>query len=158
MTSRSTRNALTGERTTGAARQASGRTTPAVGARLAWLTTGTATVAALLLWTLVVPVGGLDLRAGGAGTGSGGDAPTVGPVNVVFVAVVAGMAAWAVASRMRRRGVPRRAWLWLAGGLLVASLAGPVSASTLASGVVLVGMHVLVGGVLALGYARAWRS
>ena len=158
MSSRSTRNAATSERTAAAVEPAPARRSPAVGARLAWLTTGTATAAALVLWTLVVPVGGLDLRAGGAGTGSGGDAPTVGPVNVLFMAVVAGMAAWAVASRMRRRGAPRRAWLGLAGGLLVASLAGPASASTLASGVVLVAMHVVVGGVLTLGYARAWRS
>jgi hypothetical protein len=158
MSSKSAKNALTGERTSGAVRQVDMGKRPAVGARLAWLTTGTATAAALVLWTLVVPVGGMDLRAGGAGTGSGGDGPTVGPVNVAFIAVVAGLAAWAVASRMRRRGVPRRGWLWLCGGLLIASLAGPVSASTLASGVVLVGMHVVVGGVLALGYARAWRS
>ena len=156
-------NALAGERTTGTApatpgRTTPGRTTPAVGARLAWSTTGTAAAAALLLWTLVVPVGGLDLRARGAGTGSGGEAPTVGPVNVLFVAVVGGMVAWAVAARLRRRGAPRRAWLGVCAGVLAASLAGPVSASTVASGVVLVAMHVLVGGILALGYARAWRS
>ncbi|MFC8733080.1 DUF6069 family protein [Luteimicrobium sp. NPDC057192] len=151
-------NTLTGRQTTGTAGATSGRTTPAVGARLAWLTTGTAAAAALLLWTLVVPVGGLDLRAGGAGTGSGGDAPTVGPVNVLFIAVVAGMAAWAVAAWLRRRGGSRRAWFGVATAVLAASLAGPVSASTLASGVVLVAMHVVVGGILALGYARAWRS
>ncbi|MGC5168028.1 DUF6069 family protein [Luteimicrobium sp. DT211] len=157
MTSKNTRNALAGERTTDAVRPASG-SAPAVGARLAWLTTGTAAAAALLLWVLVVPVGGVDLRAGGAGTGSGGDGPTVGPVNVLFIAVVAGMGAWFVAARMRRRGVPRGAWLGVAAGVLAASLAGPVSASTFASGVVLVAMHVVVGGILALGYARAWRS
>ena len=162
MTSKRT-TILTGEARTGgpgtaAARAASGTTTPAVGARLAWLTTGTAAAAALLLWTLVVPVGGLDLRASGAGTGSGGDGPTVRPVNVLFIAFAAGMGAWFVASRMRRRGVPRRAWFGVTIAVLAVSLAGPVSAATFASGVVLVGMHVLVGGILALGYARAWRS
>jgi len=152
MTSKRT-TTLTDEQATGSDRATSRRTTPAVGARLAWLTTGTAAAAALLLWTLVVPVGGLDLRTGG-----GPDGPTVGPVNVLFIALAAGMGAWFVASRMRRRGVPRRAWLWLALAVLVISLAGPVGAATLASGVVLVGMHVLVGGILALGYARAWRA
>jgi hypothetical protein len=151
MTSKRT-NILTGGQT-GTARTASGQTVPAVGARLAWLTTGTAAAAALLLWTLVVPVGGLDLRTGG-----GDDGPTVGPVNVLFIAVAAGLGAWFVASRMRRRGVPRRAWLWLTFAVLVISLAGPVGAGTLASSLVLVAMHVLVGGILALGYARAWRS
>ncbi|MFF5175754.1 DUF6069 family protein [Micromonospora sp. NPDC000089] len=82
-----------------------------------------ATVAALLVWVVAVPLAGVDLtvRAGGA-------QQQVGPVAVGLTAALAGLAGWALLAlleRLTRRA--RAVWTRIALVVLVVSLLGPLT-------------------------------
>jgi Family of unknown function (DUF6069) len=132
------------------------RTTPATRqwSRRA-LAVGLAAAAGLAVWLVSGPVGGIDLIVG-----TGASARTVGPPSIIFAAVVAGCAAWAllaVLERHVRRG--RRVWQVTTWTVLVLSLLGPLSAG--ASGMVLgalIAMHVAVGATLIAGLAHRGRT
>ncbi|MFC5185306.1 DUF6069 family protein [Actinomadura harenae] len=112
------------------------------------LTIAGATAAALAVWTVAVPVAGVDLTVRmGDGTG------TVGPLMIVLTSVLAGLSGWILLAILRRR-TPRaeRAWPFVAPGVLIASFTGPSSNAVGASStVVLILLHVVVGIILTLG-------
>ena len=101
-------------------------------------------------------VGGLlgwaALRAAGAGLRA--DSTTVGPVDVVVAAVLAGSAAVATASLVARYAAhPQRTWALLSSTALSLSMLGPVYSAPALTAVALMGLHLLVGGVLIAGLA-----
>ncbi|MEV1132096.1 DUF6069 family protein [Agromyces sp. NPDC049794] len=115
------------------------------------LTLVVAAAAGLAVWTVSVPLLGLDLTVGPATS-----AQTVTPASVVVAAIVPGVVAWALLALLERFRHGRRVWLVVGWVVLVLSLAGPLSmgaeAGTLAS---LTVMHVVVGAILIAGLTRA---
>ncbi|WP_051299441.1 DUF6069 family protein [Arthrobacter castelli] len=107
-----------------------------------------AAVIAVLIWAAAVPLAGVDLRVT-----TGGTVQTIGPVQILVMALLAGAAAWvvlAVAEKVSRR--PRRIWFPAAATAGVVSLAGPLfSGASMAAMLVLLGLHVAVGGILTVG-------
>ncbi len=104
-----------------------------------------AAVAAGLGWA-AARLAGVDLAVrAGAGT------QHVNLVSAVVTAVVVAMVGGGLLRALERR-TPRgrRIWSWLALGVLLVSLAGPLGARSLAAGAALTGLHVLVGGVVVL--------
>ncbi|HLU28827.1 MAG TPA: DUF6069 family protein [Glycomyces sp.] len=110
-----------------------------------------APAAALALWTLAVPVGGVDLVAA-----SGGEAMTVGPVATAVAAAVAGLLGWAflaVLERFTERS--GRIWVVTALVVLVVSIPlGPLGGEGAAAVAVLALLHVVVGAVVIPGLRR----
>lgn len=107
-----------------------------------------AAVAAVLFWAAAVPLAGVELQVA-----TGGTAQTIGPVQILIVALLAGAAAWtalAVVEKTSRK--PLRIWFPLAAAFGVASLAGPLfSAGSTAAMLALLGLHIVVGGILTVG-------
>ena len=100
------------------------------------------TLSALAIWAVAVPGLGLDL-AGASNT-------VVGPVSVLAASLVAGLVAWALAALLARIA-PRARVVWraCAGTALLLSLSGPLLGGFgAAATVVLVLMHLVVGGIL----------
>ncbi|MFK3979025.1 DUF6069 family protein [Micromonospora sp. NPDC050397] len=121
------------------------------GARRA-VTLAAAAVSALAVWTVAVPVAGLDLTVG-----AGADARSIGPAAVALVPILAGGAGWALLAWLeRRRPDGRRVWRFTAWAVLALSLVGPATAGA-AAGVVatLVAMHLVVAVTLVVGLAPA---
>ncbi|MFA1550109.1 DUF6069 family protein [Actinomadura chokoriensis] len=116
------------------------------------LTVAAATAAALALWTLTVPVAGLDPSAQ-----TGGQDRPVGAGAVAVAGLITGLAAWALLALLERTAErPRRTWTITALAVLVLSLAGPLgSAGDAASTAVLTAMHLLVAAVLIPGLGRS---
>lgn len=123
-----------------------GRTTGRV------LTVAGAAAAAVALWALVGPVGGvvLDVRLNGV-------VQRVGPVAVVVASLLAGLAAWGLLTLVeRRRSRARRTWTIVVVAGLLLSLAGPLGAAVgIACTLSLVGMHLVVAAVLLVGLGRS---
>ena len=116
------------------------------------LTIVAAAGATFSVWTIAHLVAGADLVVD---TGSG---PTVvTPAAVVLVTVVAGLAAWGLLALLER--LARRAaaiWSWIAGAVLVISLAGPIGSAVGAGATAaLVAMHLVTGAVLIPLMARS---
>ena len=107
-----------------------------------WLVAGTATVLALAVWVLAVPVAGVDLVAGTP-------AQTVGAASVALMAVVATLAAWGVRTVLRRR--PPVVWWSTCVIVLLVSLLGPLGGASPAAVATLVTLHVVVGTTIAVG-------
>lgn len=107
--------------------------------------------AAVVIWIIAVPVGGLDLIVR-----SGSSTQTVGLVSVAIVALVAGAAAWAtlaILERMVRSA--RLVWTIVGSLVLLLSLLGPLSLAVGTGTVwVLLSMHVVVGATLIFGLSR----
>jgi hypothetical protein len=116
-----------------------------------WIWIAIAAAAGLAVWTLAVPLAGVDLTVG-----SGAAAQTVGPVAVVTVSLVTGAAAWALLAFLQARfRHGRRAWQIIAGVVLVLSLLGPAGMGASGAALaVLIAMHLAVGAVLILGLPR----
>lgn len=112
-----------------------------------WWTVLAAQAAAGIVYAVAVPLGGVDLTAR-----SGGTTRTVDLGTVLGVTLLAGVVAvgWMIALR-HLTGRPDRNWAVSAGVVLVVSLLGPASATSVAAGLTLACMHIAVGGVLALG-------
>jgi uncharacterized protein DUF6069 len=77
----------------------------------------------------------------------------VGPVDVLLASLVAGLAAWAVSALLAhwRRA---RWWPFVASTALAISITGPSYLADGISAVALIGLHVVVGVVLLLGFLR----
>jgi hypothetical protein len=107
-----------------------------------WLVAVTATVLALAVWVLAVPVGGVDLSAGTP-------PQQVGAVAVVVMTLVVTLAAWGVRTLLRRRTPV--AWWLTCGAVLVVSLLGPLGGTSPAAVGTLVALHLVVGATVAVG-------
>ncbi|MEV0387055.1 DUF6069 family protein [Nonomuraea sp. NPDC050643] len=115
------------------------------------LTVVGAPAAALAVWTLAVPVAGTTPTVRmGAGT------QQIGPGSVLVASLLVGLTGWAllvVLERFASRSA--RIWTIVALAVLVLSLLGPIgSAVGIATMLVLVLMHLVVGTVLVLGLVR----
>ena len=104
-----------------------------------------AAAATFVVWTVAVPIAGVDLVVD-----SGSGSTTVTPVAVVLVTVLAGLAAWgllALLERFTRRGTT--IWSWTAAAVLLVSLLGPIgSADGGGATAALLAMHLVTGAVL----------
>lgn len=115
------------------------------------ITVFAAPAAALALWTLAVPVGGVDLVAA-----SGGGATTVGPAATAVAAAVAGLLGWAFLALLERL-TERSDRIWVITALAVLALSvplGPLGGEGAAAVAVLAGLHAVVGAVLIPGLRR----
>ena len=112
-----------------------------------WSVAVGAALAALAVWVLAVPLGGVKLAAG--------EPPvTVGPLSVAVVAVLATLAGWAVRALLVRRVPANRTVVWWRATCLVTlgiSLVGPLEAASLPALGALVAMHVSVGAAVLVG-------
>lgn len=99
------------------------------------------------MWLAAVPFAGIDLAAQPV---PGSAIQPVGPVSVVVSALAAGLVAWAARAVLDRAGTRGRTiWTGIAAVALLVSLAGPLGAgATMAAGIVLASMHVVVGATL----------
>jgi hypothetical protein len=112
------------------------------------LSAAAALAAALIAWVLVVPVGGLELVAS-----TGGVQPQpVGPAQIVF-AVLLGAAGAAVVSALVGHFARHARGVWLSTSIAVGvlSLVGPPLSASGTSMLVLMLLHVIVGGILIIG-------
>lgn len=112
-----------------------------------WSVAVGAALAAMAVWVLTVPLGGVELVAGTPPV-------TVGPVSVVVVAVLATLAGWAVRALLVRRVPANRTVAWWRATCLVTlgiSLVGPLGAASLPALGALVAMHVSVGAAVLVG-------
>jgi hypothetical protein len=110
-----------------------------------------ATLAAVLVWVVAVPIGGVDLQVE-----MGGETEAVDLRAVAVVALGSGLLGWALLALLEWR-IRRAATIWTAVALVVTllSLAGPLtSATNAAAGAVLVGLHLVVAAVLILALRR----
>jgi hypothetical protein len=114
---------------------------------------GTA-AAALAVWTVAVPLAGVDLTVR---TGGGGDTRQIGSGDVVLVSLLAGLAGLALLMLLERfTAHPRRTWTATALVVLVLSLLGPLGAGvSTAATVSLAGMHLAAASVLIALLARS---
>jgi hypothetical protein len=103
-----------------------------------------ATVAALVIWAAVRLLG-VDLAI---------ETGTVGPVDVVVAVLLAGAAAWAVHRGLSHSAGTARWWPFVGSTALAVSIIGPSYLADGAAGVALIGMHLVVGAILILGFAR----
>lgn len=103
-----------------------------------------AAAAALAIWVIAVPIGGVELAVrAGAGV------QQVGPVTVVVAAVVAAVAGLGLLAMLERRtGNARTIWTVIAVAALLVSLAGPLGAVSPKAMAVLMAMHVAVGSLV----------
>jgi hypothetical protein len=105
-----------------------------------------ATLAALGVWAVAVPLLGADLlvRPGG------GSAQRVGAGAVAAASLIPALLGWALLALLERRTARARpVWTGVAVVVLLLSLGGPLTAgTTTASKAVLVLMHLAVGAVL----------
>jgi hypothetical protein len=109
------------------------------------LAVAAAMAGAVLGWTLITQVAGLDLRAPDF-RGSSGTAP-VGLGQVVLVSGLAGLGAWGLLALLERRTHgARRLWLGLAVLAFLLSLGGPLSGKgvTSADRGLLIALHAAV--------------
>ena len=113
-----------------------------------------AIVLPLLVWVIAVALAGLDLVAG-----SGAAAQTVAPPSIVFVVLVAGLAAWGVLALLERFAKHGgRIFAGIGWTVLALSLFGPVLMGAVGTViVVLLVMHVLTGATLMTGLPLAAR-
>lgn len=109
-----------------------------------------APAAALVLWAAATPIADIDLTVDQAGTPL-----TVGPVLIVLACLIVGSAAWGLLAILER-STARASLIWsiIAAAVLAFSLTGPLAAATTAAMLVLMGMHVVTGGILITGLVR----
>ncbi len=121
------------------------RTRMRIGAVLA------ATASALIAWSAISPLGGVDLVVP-----TGTTTRTVDALDVAFAAVLSGVAGWCVAALLQRRADrPRRTWLATATTVFVLSLTGPLTSGAAASVPgSLVALHAVVAAVVIPQLAR----
>ena len=113
---------------------------PRVHRRRWWLNLATM-AAAVVLWTIAVPVAGVDLTVT-----INGERQEVTQLAVISGSLLAGGAAWGSLTLLESLTVRARAiWTWLASVVLVVSLTGPLAATNAAATGVLVLLHLVVG-------------
>lgn len=113
--------------------------------RTRWLPAIAAAAAALILWTVVDPIGGLDLTVGKPGATT-----PVGAVSVAVAALVSGLAGWALLAIFERTlDRPARIWTITATIVFLLSLAvGPVGGTDGGDKLTLAGLHLIVAAVV----------
>lgn len=108
-----------------------------------------AMLAALVVWSVAVPLLGVDLTVR---TAPGSSVQTIGAASVLAVSLLASLLGWGVLAILERRS--QRAgtvWTVAAGVVLLLSLAGPLTAAATTGGTVsLVALHLSVAAVLIL--------
>ena len=111
-----------------------------------------AAVFAMIVWTISVPVLGVDLIAG-----HGSSAQPVGPVSIAIVPLLAGGIGWALLALLERAGTTgRRVWRIVGWVVLALSLIGPITMATSAGVLIsLLLMHLAVGTTLLIGLFSA---
>lgn len=110
---------------------------------------GAAAICALVLWTALVPLGGLDLAVAMNDDVTYVGAPAV--AIAAFVAALGGLLALRILERFTRRALA--VWTVLAVVVLAVSLAGPLGAQSLPAMLGLIGLHTTVAAVvLAIGH------
>lgn len=121
------------------------------GWRGALIGAGAAAACAVVLWTALVPLGGLDLSAD-----LGGTVKQIGALDVALVAFGAGLVGL-LALRILERFTPKGLTIWTvtAAVVLVLSCGGAMAATSTAAIWALVSLHALVGAVI---LAVGWRS
>jgi hypothetical protein len=115
------------------------------------LTVVAAVAATFAIWLIADPIAGIDLA-----TGQDADHPTrtIGPVAVVLVTAIAGLAGWALVAFIEHRTArPRTVWIACATALLLLSFLGPLGAVTTGATIALLGMHLAAAAVLIPGLA-----
>jgi uncharacterized protein DUF6069 len=118
------------------------------GGRTSWSTelvgAGAAVVCALVLWTTLVPLGGVDLSAD-----LGGSVKQIGALDVGLTALGAGLIGL-LALRVLERFTPKARTIWTVTALvvLVLSYAGAAMATSTAAMWSLIGLHTLVAAVV----------
>lgn len=119
-----------------------GNRTPAALSVIAVTTVVTLVVYGVIRWLWIVLVADVN-----------GDETRIGWSNVLFVTVLAGVAAWVVYILLRRSG--REGWWPIIGIIaLVVSLLGTLSAPDRSSTVALIVLHLVAGVLLIAGFAR----
>ncbi len=129
---------------------------PARRTRARALVIATATLAALVVWIVAVPLLGTDLLVR-----SGSDsAQRVGPGAVVVTSLIASLLGWVLLAVLERRtSRAHTVWTGAAVVVLVLSLGGPLTAATTtAAKTALALMHLAVGAVLIHGVRRSSRT
>ena len=104
-----------------------------------------AVTATLGIWAISVFIGRVDLAV---------DGKAIGPVAVVVVTLLAGLAGWGLLALLERRTA--RAWpIWrtIAIIVLVLSMLGPIGADTSLGRTTLSVMHVFAGAIVITGFA-----
>lgn len=110
-----------------------------------WLSTIAAAAAALIFWTIVDPIGGLELTVGKPGATT-----HVGAVSVIVAALISGLGGWALLAIFERTsGRPARLWTVTATVVFLLSLAiGPVNGTDGGDKLALAGLHLIVAAVV----------
>ncbi len=106
-----------------------------------------AVLAALVVWSVAVPLLGVDLTVRPT---PGNTAQTIGPAFVLAVSLLASLLGWGLLAGLERR-THRAGTIWTitAGVVLLGSLTGPLTAAvTTAAAVALVLLHLSVAAVL----------
>ena len=121
-------------------------------ARQRALVVAAASGAAVVGWTLAVPLLGVDLQVR---SGTGGD-QSVGLTAVVAASLTAGALGWALLALLERRTArARTVWTTAAAAVLLLSLLGPLTgARTASAAVTLLALHCVVAAVLIVGLRR----
>jgi hypothetical protein len=116
-----------------------------------WLILLVAAAVAVVTWAVAVPLLDVDLavRPGGGAVGQ------ISLLAVVVTSLLAGLAGWLLLALLEK-WTTRAGLVWraIAAVVLVVSLLGPLSAVNPAATAVLLGLHVLVGGILIWGLPR----
>ena len=139
-------SAISGKQLSG--KQLSGKQQDPRPARRGWGTVpigaAAAAVCALVLWTTLVPFGGLDLSAD-----LGGTVKQIGALDVALVAFGVGLVGL-LALRLLERFTPKAPVIWTATAavVLVLSCVGAMGATSTAAMWGLVSLHAVVGAVI----------
>ena len=107
-----------------------------------------AVLAALVAWSVAVPLLGVDLTV--RTSPGGGSVQTIGPGFVLVVSLLASLLGWGLLTMLERRTYRGgTVWTGTAGVVLLLSLTGPLTAAVTTAGAVsLVLLHLSVGAVL----------
>lgn len=122
--------------------------------RRRWLLNLATMAAAVILWTIAVPIAGIDLTVT-----INGERQEVTQLAVISTSLLAGGAAWGSLTLLELLTVRARTiWTWLASVVLVLSLGGPLAATNAAATGVLVLLHLVVGISLIAGMPIVGRT
>ncbi len=121
--------------------------------RARWIVIVVAMAAAVATWTVAVPLLGIDLVVDLDGTPH-----RVGQLDVIVASLLSGTLGWMALSLLEWAATRRQAnwpvrgiWITIAALVLLVSLAGTLSATTMSALLVLLALHLVTGLVLIVG-------
>jgi Family of unknown function (DUF6069) len=115
----------------------------------------TAAFCATLTWTVLGPVGGLDLQV----DAQGGGTQEVGVIAVLVSSLLMAFLGGVLLRWWQRQSsAGTHHWTVFAGVFTVVSMLGPANALTFADGMALVSLHTVVAAVVIVGLRRASRA